>query len=1777
MPLMVAALEEILDNVTDTFRLAPATLELAGFTAACVQYLADQDIVVREVTQVDRDGLRVVGAIAVRGQDPSPGSVTFTADDAWVKVVGARVDVRVNAASTLLPATHRRAVESLAVLKPVNPRLVFGEEPGPGGRIATRIGVGTELEFPDAADTHKPYVWGYPPTLPTGAWQLAGEFTGVSLDGLTRLADLTGRLPGDGFTLPTDVPQDAAKLTLTGLGITFGVPTTGGATLISVWTRVDLGTRWSLAGGQLVVTGLHAEFGVTLPRNKPRLVMVLGGQIEIAKSVPVELEIRLPDRAMSASLATPMQLRPLLSEYFSGLSMPDLAVSELTLWGTAEGNEVAYGCDFAINGTWKVSEDITLTEVALTVGKKGSTVTASADAYWHIGATADDGVLAVHGEWATASGWRLAANATNVRLAALFSGFGITPPPLVKDVVLHQLGVTYDSQTQAVLVSVAGAFPLGDVAASLGLDIALSKRSTGRGYDQTYTGSLTLEVPDQRGATRTLRFTLTNAQYAEFAATCDDPTGVSLADLARLLGVTDPAAGELLSRLGTVTKITIGYSSARKSVVFAVQERDGGSLVVASVKPANQERAWVVRVALGLSAGLSQVPLLRGQIPPEQDVRVAGLGMLVAPRALTAAQLGQLNQALAACDATMSLLPAGGVAKGVAFAVDLRLPGQEIATSVMVRAPDDQSTTGTVLGGVMNTTEDGPATSGLPMVAWVDVQRAVGPLRLRRVGVSFADGTVWVLFEASLGMAGLTLGVAGLGIGVPLAAPTSPRFRLDGLSAGYSRPPLEIKGALVNRPENDTYAVLVQGTLTVSAQKFGVTALGAYARPRTGADQPSMFVFGKVTGKFGGPPPIELTGIMAGFGYHTSIRLPDGDKVLDFPFLKNMDSTSPDADPLVVLAGLMGGGKDAWVRPTADNLWFAAGLTFDIFEFLHCQALLILEVGDDFVIALLGTAQARFPRDTSTRAYAQARLGLSAVYRASERILKVTAQLAPGSYLVDEACALTGGFAFYVWFDDAHAGDFVLTIGGYHPKFPVPAHYPTVPRLGINWPVSANLTISGGAYFALTPGAIMAGGELAVDYRSGDLHAWLVAHTDLLVEWAPFRFDAEIGISIGVSYVLNLWLVRETIRVEVGAQLHLWGPPTAGTVTVHLWFIKFTVAFGDGTAIADRSAQWAEVVKQLPPADNAVRLTATAGLASVRAKDERDREMWVVGPGEFSFALRTAVPITTLRLGDDNDALAVNGRPVNLRPRHDQGKDLVSVCTLTLVRKDNGDKQRLADWYPGTQAEARGDLPAALWGPYDGKLTVQSTQWVTGQLTGIDLRRPLPKQGSSPGMIAAGTLAFDDRHPDGALPFTQDRSAAEDIVAGGDARTDGAAEISTTVEQVSVGSGGDGMTPSEVLPKLADASVRWARDRLFEAMGYLGVSPGTNDRLTADDPLVAGDITAKQTRSVHGRPTPLGARLYVLSGSGGSGSLTPVDVSSLTPFTPSRLSQVTPTGICVSRDGRWAVLLQDLPYGGELLPVYDIATNPPTEAKYVNANQVTPKALAAAVLSDGKRIGLIFEKSTQFIVVNLETLGMAWGSLSGEVPGGVTASPTRQLAYVSIPTEDVVRVIDVSGYPQTTDSYAAGPCPTRLAMDPKERWLYAINDGHSTVSLIDPRTPSKPAFTLATGTDPNALVASPDGRRLYVANPVAGTVSVFDVSGATPRELGEPVWVGPEPLALAVSPDSARLFVARSGVRAVQVVDTTTDRPTLLPHPIPVTAPPVALAVTVPPADTSTA
>jgi hypothetical protein len=221
-----------------------------------------------------------------------------------------------------------------------------------------------------------------------------------------------------------------------------------------------------------------------------------------------------------------------------------------------------------------------------------------------------------------------------------------------------------------------------------------------------------------------------------------------------------------------------------------------------------------------------------------------------------------------------------------------------------------------------------------------------------------------------------------------------------------------------------------------------------------------------------------------------------------------------------------------------------------------------IELGDDFKIALIGEAVAQLPRGTD-HPFLLLDLDIIASLDVGKGTLQIEAQLSPASFLLDHDCHPTGGFALCAWFKGSeHAGDWVFTVGGFHPLYQRPDHYPSPPRLGISWQYDSHLSISGGSYFAITPKVCMAGMQISAIYDLGRLSASFDAHADMLMQYQPFQYMVEVGVSMSINYELKAFFVSHKFYAHASAKLSLMGPPMVGSVHVDISVVNFTIAFG---------------------------------------------------------------------------------------------------------------------------------------------------------------------------------------------------------------------------------------------------------------------------------------------------------------------------------------------------------------------------------------------------------------------------------------------------------------------------------------------------------------------------------------------------------------------------------------------------------------------------------------
>jgi hypothetical protein len=390
---------------------------------------------------------------------------------------------------------------------------------------------------------------------------------------------------------------------------------------------------------------------------------------------------------------------------------------------------------------------------------------------------------------------------------------------------------------------------------------------------------------------------------------------------------------------------------------------------------------------------------------------------------------------------------------------------------------------------------------------------------------------------------------------------------------------------------------------------------------------------------------------------------------------------------------------------------------------------------------------------------------------------EATAILGDSSYVLTRDCHLTGGFAFFLWFGkNPNRGQFVATLGGYHPAFPIPAHFPRVPRLGFNWAVSHEVTVKGEAYFALTGSCVMAGGGLDVLFHSGELQAWFTAHTNLLIAWHPSYYVADVAVGIGVSYRLNLGAIHKTISVSLGANLHITGPPTRGVVTVDLVVVSFSVEFGAGHADHDQHPLGWDQFKRLVP-DQACSIAITDGLFKTREEGENSSgQLWIVRAGRLGFQTRSAIPASRLNYAATTREAAAQG--ISIRPMNRTG--VASTHTLKIFAGSGTEPIDASKW---KLDPLRQTVPAALWStpphPFDHKPAQPSKDVISDQLAGFTVTAPPPRLGTSRGAVAAKELSAEYLSPDGTAPLSGEAKPSPRYLPAFDARTVG--EIADTI------------------------------------------------------------------------------------------------------------------------------------------------------------------------------------------------------------------------------------------------------------------------------------------------------------------------------------------------------------------------------------------------------------
>ncbi|MEV4575645.1 DUF6603 domain-containing protein [Nonomuraea jabiensis] len=1044
--------------------------------------------------------------------------------------------------------------------------------------------------------------------------------------------------------------------------------------------KVETAEAWHISD-RFKVQAIDVVFRVENPADSAtrRLSGVVSGLVAFGEHGTLELAADFGERGVSATLRGddgPLKIGEVYHDLTGkdSTDFPDLRVTGFELFGALphEQRPFTFSAALDLEGTWAILPRVTLTGVGFAVNY-GSATSFIASATLVV---AKVPVSVSAGYTAGTKGWHFTGNTApdaRITLGRFIDDLardyaGLTTPAPIKELTVENLGV--DVSTGEGRLFLQGKTLMKIDGKEIALAVAIDTKAV------SVRGQLTVAVEDEN-----LSFAVYFARKAEttrFAAVYSHQGTAPTPSVKALVGALSPSAAADIDK-----SIKVGLRQA----LFTA---DRGT--------------YLFGIDLTATIDLAGLPVVGPRLTDGK--RIMGfdpLRILAASAPIIKEQVEQVNDMLPDGAAK---LPAQDLPAGFTLGGTLKLGPLE-APVTLPTTPGEQAQP------TVKETQTGDN------VIWRKVQADYGPVHVERIGVSYLrkagePARLAVLVDAAVKAGGLTLSCTGLSAGLTLEEPgAKPTFALQGLGLSYSGGPARISGAflagkvLYKNVERDAYS----GKVVIGAGTFTISAVGSYIQLEEGQ---SLFVHAYLDYPIGGPPFFFVCGLAAAFGYNRRLIAPPVERVAEFPLVAEATGTKPPGELTEELRKL-----EEHIQVSPGDHFLAFGVRFTSFQMIDTFVLVTAGFGHKFEVNVLGVATIVLPaRNRKTPAgkkptpIAELQLMLKATFAPADGYFELRAQLAPNSYLLDPACRLTGGFAFVTWFGKQNHGDFVLTAGGYHPRFNKPSHYPAVPRLGFNWRQSPRLTLKGSAYFALTPGALMAGGSLDIIWDDGALRAWFSASLDFLMAWQPYHYEAALHVNVGATYTISKFGFSYPIRVDVSTDVRIWGPEFSGEARIKAGFMSIDIGFGPTEHARPSPLDWdAFRATQLPDKD-----VVTIALRGGAPNSGSGTDLGVVNPLTLCLVTDAAMPSSIGRAG--STTLPGTGAAFGVAPM--DRRDVVSTHEITILRDGVAAETHFR------YAPVGKDLPAALWGD---ELTpsLKKPALVKNVLTGYEIT-PLPPE-----------------------------------------------------------------------------------------------------------------------------------------------------------------------------------------------------------------------------------------------------------------------------------------------------------------------------------------------------------------------------------------------------------------------------------------------------------------
>lgn len=807
-------------------------------------------------------------------------------------------------------------------------------------------------------------------------------------------------------------------------------------------------------------------------------------------------------------------------------------------------------------------------------------------------------------------------------LASLFgAGNPYHLPDFIANTTLTHLGLAFDvasgaTGAQDYTFTVGLALPLAE--SEVQLEIYAHYRKTGSAYELELTGALSLDgfqlavafakSADGHGKSDTL-----------ILGSLQTPLKLDSSDLIR--AIAPSLAGDVpvevdIELLGLLLAMHSGSATAQQPASAAAQ------------------REYLFRLSFNINVGLDGLPLIGTML---KDVHFKDGQLLAASRDWQNEQIGDVNNllglinpppaAIAAPQQANATVGVGKgitlsgtfqIAEGVGFPLFLQFGGDKQQRQLPAPADDKNPDMAKEAAAAPAASAKGQSDER----SQSKIDKVIGAVRIKKVGLIFENGRIGLKITGGLALAAFEFELMGMQVTVPQSVLNDPAklseiaFALDGFGVEIHKGTLAIMGAFLrmHREERDPDGSLIaydefSGIIQVAFPPLNLTGMGAYAMYQ---GHPSLFLFVALGYPIPLHPSLLLEGMMLGFGIHRDFIAPLPQDILTYPLVAVAVTPPPPID-----IQQMAEAMHKYFPPAADLYFVVVGVKFKAFGLLDSLVMAAIKFGRSLEINLIGVSSILFPS-------AFIELVWTARFVPESGYLFIGGQLTERSYLLVPEVQITGGFAVAAWLAGEHKGDFVVSVGGYHPNFHVPDHYPNhIPRLGISFHLGP-ADIKGGMYFAVTPQCVMMGGSLEISVKKDSLSAFIKLSLDAIIFFHPFHYDVLISADAGVKVDLPLALTTLHLDMHLHIDMHIWGPEFSGTASLDVGPKTFDVAIGAAAATTALPISYEAFKEKFLP--TVCTVAVTQGL--LRKAEENGAEIYVVDADKVVIEARTTVPIT---------------------------------------------------------------------------------------------------------------------------------------------------------------------------------------------------------------------------------------------------------------------------------------------------------------------------------------------------------------------------------------------------------------------------------------------------------------------------------------------------------------------------------------------------------------------